>query len=96
MVGRGAVGNPFVFKEIAARLDGEDFTPPSLEVRAMTALRQLEYAIADKGEAVAIPEARKQTALYLKGFRGAAAIRAEINRALTLDEARRALESALK
>ena len=91
MVGRGAVGNPFIFKEIAARLDGEDFTPPTLEVRAMTALRQLEYAIADKGEAVAIPEARKQTALYLKGFRGAAAIRAAINRATSFDEVKRAM-----
>ncbi len=96
MIGRGAIGNPFIFEEIAARLEGRAFTPPTLEDRITTAIRQLELAVADKGEAIAIPEARKQTALYLKGFRGAAAIRAEINRALTLDEARRALESALK
>ena len=91
MIGRGAVGNPFIFKEIASRLEGVPFTPPTLEERAATALRQLEYAIADKGEAIAVPEARKQTALYLKGFRGAAAIRAAINRATSFDEVKRAM-----
>ena len=91
MIGRGAVGNPFIFEEIRAALEGKSFTPPSLEVRAATALRQLEYAISDKGEAVAVPEARKQTALYLKGFHGAAIIRAAINRATSFDEVKRAI-----
>ena len=91
MIGRGAVGNPFIFKEIAAALEGKSFTPPTLEERASMALRQLEYAILDKGEAVAVPEARKQTALYLKGFRGAAAIRAAINKATSFDEVKRAI-----
>ena len=94
MVGRGAVGNPFIFEEITARIEGGEYTPPSLGERIEAAIRQLEYAVADKGEAHAIPEARKQTALYLKGFRGAAQIRAEINRATTLDEVKRALRQA--
>lgn len=96
MMGRGAVGNPFIFEEIRARLEGVPFTPPSLEERISTAIRQLEYAVCDKGEAVAVPEARKQSALYLKGFRGAAALRAQINRATTLDEARAALVGLLE
>ncbi len=95
MIGRGAVGNPFIFEEIKAKIEGREFKAPSLEERVTTAIRQLEFAVADKGEAVAIPEARKQSALYLKGFRGAAAIRAEINRATTFEEAKRALLSGI-
>ena len=93
MIGRGAVGNPFIFEEIAARKEGLEYAPPTLEERVQAAIRQLEYAVLDKGEAVAIPEARKQTALYLRGFRGAAQIRAQINRATTLDEVKKAMLS---
>ncbi len=92
MIGRGAIGNPFIFSEIAAALEGRVYTPPSLEEKIEAALRQLEYAVADKGEAIAIPEARKQTALYLKGFRGAAQVRGEINRATSFDDVKLSLE----
>ncbi len=94
-VGRGAVGNPFIFSEIICALEKRDFVPPSLDERIDTALRQLKVAVEDKGERVAIPEARKQIALYLKSFRGAARIRAEINRATAYDEVAAALKSAL-
>ncbi len=94
-VGRGAVGNPFIFSEIRAALEGGAYAPPSLEERIDTALRQLRTAIEDKGERIAIPEARKQIALYLKSFRGAARIRAEINRATTYAEVAASLKSAL-
>ena len=94
-VGRGAVGNPFVFSEILAALRGESYTEPSIEEKIDAALFQLKEAIADKGERVAIPEARKQIALYLKSFRGAARIRAEINRSVTFDDVAKALRSAI-
>ena len=94
-VGRGAVGNPFIFSEIRAALEGGECAPPSLEERIDTAIRQLRIAVEDKGERVAIPEARKQIALYLKSFRGAARIRGEINRATTCSKVEAALKSAL-
>lgn len=94
-VGRGAVGNPFIFSEIIAALSGESFTPPTLEERIVAAKEQLREAVRDKGERVAIPEARKQIALYFRGFRGAAEARAEINRALTLAETEAILDSLL-
>ena len=94
-IGRGAVGNPFIFEEILCAIEGRSFTPPSLEERVDIALLQLKTAIEDKGERVAIPEARKQIALYLRSFRGAARIRAEINRATTYAEVEIALKSAL-
>ncbi len=94
-VGRGAVGNPFIFDEIICALEGREFIPPSLDERIDTALLQLRCAIEDKGERVAIPEARKQIALYLRSFHGAARIRAEINRSLTYAEVEGALKSAI-
>lgn len=94
-IGRGAVGNPFIFTEILSALENREFTPPSLEERIDTALLQLRTAIEEKGERMAIPEARKQIALYLRSFHGAARIRAEINRALSYTEVEKALRSAL-
>ena len=94
-IGRGAVGNPFIFSEIISALEGKAFTEPSLEERIDVALLQLKTAVEEKGERVAIPEARKQIALYLRSFRGAARIRAEINRALTYNDVEKALKSAL-
>lgn len=95
-IGRGAVGNPFIFSEILAAIGGEAYVPPTLAERAECALRQLRLASLDKGERIAVPEARKQIALYLKGFRGAAALRADINRAETYTEVERIISSALE
>ena len=94
-VGRGAVGNPFIFSEIISAIEGRIFTEPGIEERIDIALLQLRTAIEEKGERLAIPEARKQSALYLRSFHGAARIRAEINRSLTYDEVEKALKSAL-
>ena len=94
-IGRGAVGNPFIFCEIISAIEGKEFIEPTLEERIDAALLQLRTAIEEKGERIAIPEARKQIALYLRSFRGAARIRAEINRALTYSEVEKALKSAI-
>ena len=79
MIGRGAVGNPFVFREIKTLAKGGAFSPPSLEERIRVALWQLKLATESKGERVAIPESTKQIALYFKGEAGAAALRGKIN-----------------
>lgn len=96
MVGRGAIGNPFVFSEIVHVLSGEDYTEPTLEERTAEALWQLSLAIAEKGESIAVRESRKQAAMYIKSFRGAAGIRAEINRAETYEDVKRALYLAFR
>lgn len=95
MIGRAAIGNPFVFSDVVAAFSGADYTQPSIEERIETALFQLRTAVVEKGEAVAVREARKQVALYLRSFRGAAQIRAEINRAETYRDVESALRSAL-
>lgn len=95
-IGRGAVGNPFIFREIIATLEGGVFVPPTLEEKVKIALMQLRLAIEDKGERVAVPESRKQIASYLHSFKGAAAIRARINLATEYAEIERILTEALK
>lgn len=86
MIGRGAIGNPFLFAEIRADLAGLPYTPPKKEERIRTALRQLSLAVADKGEKTAVSESRKQVAAYIQGMRGAAFLRGKINTVTTFAE----------
>jgi len=87
MIGRGAMGNPFIFRETVALLErGERIEPPTLEERLAVAVRHLDLAIADKGEEMAVREMRKHMCWYIKGLRGAASIRAQINQACTREE----------
>lgn len=85
-IGRGAVGNPFIFEEIKAAFNGEPVREITLEEKKETALLQLREAVLDKGEKVAVCEARKQIALYFKGYRGVSLLRGEINKATTFLE----------
>ncbi len=78
MIGRGAMGNPWIFPEIIARLDGREYTAPTDTERIDTALCQLDAMIAHKGERVGLAEGKKHMAWYLSGMRGAASARSEI------------------
>ena len=86
MIGRGAMGNPFIFDEIQHYFDKKTYTPPTIFEKIKVARCQLEYMIEEKGEGVATCEARKHFAWYLKGERGSAAVRDAINHASTLTE----------
>ena len=68
MIGRATFGNPWVFAEAKAALDGEEpYERPALSKRVDTAVRQFEMAHQDKGEHIACLEARKHFAWYLRG-----------------------------
>ena len=95
MVGRAAVGRPFVFREIRAAIDGKPIPEVTPAERLEAALRQLDLAIEDKGEKIAVLESRKQAAQYLCGLRDAAAFRREICEAKTRDEVAAILRRAL-
>lgn len=95
MVGRGAIGNPFLFREIKALFGGESAPPPSVEERVKTALWQLSLSVEEKGEAVAVRECRKQIATYLAGMPRVAAARAAINASSTYREIQAILEGFL-
>lgn len=86
MVGRGAMGNPFIFEEIKCLMQGKEYIPPTIFQRISVAMRQVRDMIAEKGEAIAICEARKHLSWYLKGEKGSASVRAQINTASTLSQ----------
>ena len=95
MIGRGAVGNPFLFAEIRAALAGEEYIPPSPRERMKTALLQVRLAIEVQGEECAVLASRKQFADYAGGLRGAAALRAAAHRATCYEELSLAAEAFL-
>jgi len=68
MIGRSTFGNPWIFTEVKAALNGQEVPQrPPLAKRVDVALRQFELAFADKGEHIACLEARKHFAWYLRG-----------------------------
>ena len=68
MIGRGSLGDPWIFERTNALLETGETPPlPPFAERIDTAVRQIELAAADKGERVALLEARKHVNWYLKG-----------------------------
>lgn len=87
MIGRGSFGNPWLFAQAKAALDGQEIPlPPPLAERCDTAVRQIELAVEDKGEHIAILEARKQFCWYLKGVSHANYYKEQIVRMNTLED----------
>ncbi len=86
MIGRGAQGNPWLFAELAAALDGRPYSPPSPAERLAVAAEHLSLLVEDKGESVGVREARKHMAWYTHTLPGSAAARAAIMRAETTAE----------
>lgn len=71
MIGRGALGDPWIFSRANALLETGECPPlPPFAERIDTAVRQIELAAADKGERVALLEARRHVNWYLKGENG--------------------------
>ena len=85
MIGRGALGNPFVFEEIVCALEGRSYTPPTWDERRETAMRHARMALSEKGDH-AIVELRKHLVFYLRGIHDAATLRTRINSCKTLEE----------
>lgn len=87
MIGRAALGNPFLIRETVGLLTtGKAVPPPTQAERLETALRHLELAIEYKGEHIAIREMRKQLAWYIKKRPGASKLRSRLNQADCMEE----------
>ena len=78
MIGRGALGNPWLFSEIAAMMNQKEFTEPTISERLDTCLRHISLIREHKGEYTAAAEIKKHAALYIKGVRSAASLRDRI------------------
>lgn len=80
MVGRAALGYPWIFREIAHYLrTGERLAPPAYAERILVAVEHLHLLVADKGEYTGVREMRKHAGWYVKGIPGAAQLREAIN-----------------
>mgnify|MGYP002244182799 FL=1 len=76
MIARGALGDPWLFERVNAALEGLPAPKePNLQARMNALRRQVEEMVEQKGEFVAMPQARAQTMHYMKGLKGAAALR---------------------
>ena len=76
MIGRGALGEPWLFDRVRAALLGQPApAEPTLNQRMNTLRAQIYEMCEDKGEWLAMPQARSQAMHYMKGLRGAAALR---------------------
>lgn len=76
MIGRGALGDPWLFDRVRAALLGEEPpSEPTLNQRMDALRRQIYEMCEEKGEWLAMPQARSQAMHYMKGLRGAASLR---------------------
>ena len=97
MVGRGALGRPWLFSQIRAYLTDGTLPPdPPLAQRMEVMLRHITLAASLKGEKVALRESRKHIAWYLKGIKGAASFRNASGSVSTLAEVEALIEQVLE
>ena len=80
MIGRGAIGNPWIFEEVINYLEGKDQRRILYNERLETIVEHIDLAIKEKGENVAIKEMRKHLAYYIRNLKDASKLREKINR----------------
>lgn len=92
MIGRAALGNPWIFTRTVCFLETGALLPePAPAARVNMALRHFQLLVETKGEKVAVREMRKHAAWYVKGLRGAARLRDQINKAGSAEELKKIL-----
>jgi len=94
MIGRGALGNPYLLTEILCLYEGKNAPVITNEQKVQDMKEHLSMLIAEKGEYIGIREARKHVAWYIKGTPGSAAIRDEVNRSLSAEKILSLVEKA--
>lgn len=87
MVGRGSLGNPFLFRDCVNLLEkGLATSSPAIEERLDTAFRHLDMVCRQKGEYTGVREMRKHMAWYIKGLPGATRLRRSLNQATSVSD----------
>lgn len=92
MIGRGAIGNPWIFREVEQYFKGEKVTTITLEEKLAIILKHIDLQVKELGENTGIKEMRKHLSYYIKNLPDAAQIRQIINQIDTKQE----LEDCLK
>lgn len=92
MIGRGAEGNPFIFRQVNEYLESGKITyEPTAKEKLKQALEHVEMLVLDKGESRGIKEARKHIAWYIKGLPGASRLKGVIFTINDMDTMRKCL-----
>lgn len=86
MFARGAIGNPFIFRETKDLVANGSYTLPSLDEKIETAKKHLRLMIDYYGENIACREMRKHLMAYIKGIKGSAKTKLAISSAVTEKE----------
>jgi nifR3 family TIM-barrel protein len=93
MIGRAAIGNPWIFREVAHRMKhGEDCPPPSFSERLRVVLEHLALQLEEKPLPAGIHEFRRHLTCYVRGLPGSSAFRSWANRV----ESKAELEEGLR
>lgn len=93
MIGRSAQGNPFIFKQIAELMEkGEVTYYPSVAEKLSVIKEHISMMAEDKGEHIAVLEARKHVAWYIKGMKDSASMRQKVNTMTSLSELMKVIE----
>lgn len=97
MIGRAAMGNPWIFNQVNNYLsDGWIAPPPPLSKRMLTLLDQIDRMVEYKGEKIAMMEARKHAAWYMRGLIGAAELRKMCGTITSKDDVIKVVQKAMK
>ncbi len=97
MVGRGALGNPWIFREIAHFLvTGEKLPRPDIRERIEVAILHMGLLVEDKGEEIGVKEMRKHAAWYIKGLPGSTEVKDQMNQQVSMAGMKFLLESFLQ
>ena len=86
MIGRGAIGNPWIFKQVQECLKGKQISEISKKERLQIILEHIELQVQELGENTGIKEMRKHMTYYLKGLKEASIVRQKINKIDTQKE----------
>lgn len=92
MIGRGAMGNPWIFREIKQALSGMEITKATTDEKRNMIIRHYRMMLSSKPEKIAVREMRKHIGWYIHGMKGAAQFRSEINRCAYAAEAFRMID----
>ena len=97
MIGRSVFGDPWIFEEVQAALNGEEYAGrPALKERIEVAVEQFRLSEQDHGEHIACLEARKHFAWYLRGVRNASYYKKEITSLKTMEDIYRVAKDVIR
>jgi len=97
MIARGALGNPWIFRDAIALFHGKEKpAPPDIKERTEMVITHFNGLLTEKGEYAAVREMRKHIGWYFKGIPHSAEIRRRVNSIVSADEMRTLMETQFK